>query len=74
MGLPQFASTLGKQRDALLASDGKQQNDPTKGALAIIEALKAKHPPFHLLLGPTHLTSRANSLPLWSGILMPGRR
>uniref|UniRef100_A0A1I9YPK0 Short-chain dehydrogenase n=2 Tax=Paraburkholderia sprentiae TaxID=948107 RepID=A0A1I9YPK0_9BURK len=46
-----FAATLGKQRDALLASDGKQQNDPSKGALAIIEALKAKQPPLHLLLG-----------------------
>jgi hypothetical protein len=42
---------LGKQRDALLDSHGKQQNDPAKGALAIIEALKAKQPPLHLLLG-----------------------
>jgi NAD(P)-dependent dehydrogenase (short-subunit alcohol dehydrogenase family) len=49
--LPEFAATLGKQRDALLASHGKQQNDPAKGALAIIEALKATHPPLHLLLG-----------------------
>ena len=49
--LPEFAETLGKQRDALLNSHGKQQNDPAKGALAIIEALKAKQPPLHLLLG-----------------------
>lgn len=49
--LPEYAATLGKQRDALLASDGKQQNDPVKGALAIIEAVKAKQPPLHLLLG-----------------------
>jgi short-subunit dehydrogenase len=49
--LPEFAETLGKQRDALLDSHGKQQNDPAKGALAIIEALKAKQPPMHLLLG-----------------------
>ncbi|RFU49207.1 oxidoreductase [Paraburkholderia sp. DHOC27] len=49
--LAEFASTLGQQRDALLASDGKQQNDPVKGALAIIEALKAPQPPLHLLLG-----------------------
>jgi NAD(P)-dependent dehydrogenase (short-subunit alcohol dehydrogenase family) len=49
--LPEFAETLGKQRDALLDSHGKQQNDPAKGALAIIEALKAKQPPLHLLLG-----------------------
>jgi NADP-dependent 3-hydroxy acid dehydrogenase YdfG len=49
--LPEFAATLGKQRDALLASHGKQQNDPAKGALAIIEALKAERPPLHLLLG-----------------------
>jgi len=49
--LPEFAETLGKQRDALLDSHGKQQNDPAKGALAIIEALRAKQPPLHLLLG-----------------------
>ncbi|MGG1949456.1 oxidoreductase [Trinickia sp. NRRL B-1857] len=49
--LPEFAATLGKQRDALLASHGMQQNDPAKGALAIIEALKAEQPPLHLLLG-----------------------
>ncbi|RKE37487.1 short-subunit dehydrogenase [Paraburkholderia sp. BL23I1N1] len=49
--IPDFAETLGKQRDALLASHGKQHNDPAKGALAIIEASKAKQPPMHLLLG-----------------------
>jgi NAD(P)-dependent dehydrogenase (short-subunit alcohol dehydrogenase family) len=49
--IPEFADTLGKQRDALLASHGKQQNDPAKGAQAIIEAVKAKQPPMHLLLG-----------------------
>lgn len=49
--IPGFAETLGKQRDALLDSHGKQHNDPAKGALAIIEALKAKQPPMHLLLG-----------------------
>ncbi|MGF6919806.1 oxidoreductase [Paraburkholderia sp. 40] len=49
--LPEFTATLGKQRDALLASHGKQQNDPAKAALAIIDALKATQPPLHLLLG-----------------------
>jgi NAD(P)-dependent dehydrogenase (short-subunit alcohol dehydrogenase family) len=49
--LPEFADTLGKQRDALLSAHGKQQNDPVKGAVAIIEAIKAKNPPLHLLLG-----------------------
>ncbi|SAL38082.1 short chain dehydrogenase [Caballeronia udeis] len=49
--IPEFAETLGRQRDALLDSHGKQHNDPAKGALAIIEALKAKQPPMHLLLG-----------------------
>ena len=49
--IPEFAGTLGKQRDALLDSHGKQHNDPAKGALAIIEALKAERPPLHLLLG-----------------------
>jgi NADP-dependent 3-hydroxy acid dehydrogenase YdfG len=49
--LPEFAETLGKQRDALLGSHGKQSNDPDKGAAAIIEAIKAEHPPLHLLLG-----------------------
>lgn len=49
--LPEFIDTLGKQRDALLQSHGKQHNDPAKGAVAIIEAVKAKNPPLHLLLG-----------------------
>jgi len=49
--LPEFADTLGKQRDALLNAHGKQQNDPVKGAVAIIEAVKAERPPLHLLLG-----------------------
>ena len=49
--LPEFADTLGKQRDALLNAHGKQHNDPAKGAAAIIEAVKAKKPPLHLLLG-----------------------
>lgn len=49
--LPEFAETLGKQRDALLGSHGKQSNDPDKGAAAIIAAIKAEHPPLHLLLG-----------------------
>lgn len=49
--LPEFADTLGKQRDALLNSHGKQHNDPAKGAVAIIEAVKAQNPPLHLLLG-----------------------
>ncbi|MFC3653373.1 oxidoreductase [Dyella humi] len=49
--LPEFADTLGKQRNALLQSHGKQHNDPAKGAVAIIEAIKAKNPPLHLLLG-----------------------
>ena len=49
--LPEFADTLGKQRDALLGAHGKQHNDPAKGAVAIIEAVKAKNPPLHLLLG-----------------------
>ncbi|WP_266159526.1 oxidoreductase [Dyella silvatica] len=49
--LPEFADTLGKQRDALLHSHGKQPNDPAKGAMAIIQAVTAKNPPLHLLLG-----------------------
>jgi NAD(P)-dependent dehydrogenase (short-subunit alcohol dehydrogenase family) len=49
--LPEFADTLGRQRDALLNSHGKQHNDPAKGAVAIIEAVKAQNPPLHLLLG-----------------------
>lgn len=49
--IPEFADTLGKQRDALLSAHGKQHNDPAKGAVAIIEAVKAKKPPLHLLLG-----------------------
>ena len=60
--LPAFADTLGKQRDALIASDGKQQNDPVKGADAIIKAVNAAHPPMHLLLGADALEQARKQL------------
>jgi NAD(P)-dependent dehydrogenase (short-subunit alcohol dehydrogenase family) len=70
--IPEFAETLGKQRDALLESHGKQHNDPAKGALAIIEALKAIRPPMHLLLGADavdlarkHLAAMLDEFDVW---------
>jgi hypothetical protein len=49
--IPEFADTLGRQRDALISSHGAQHNDPRKGAEAILTALAADIPPRHLLLG-----------------------
>ena len=49
--LPAYAATAGKARDAVLAAHGTQRGDPARGARAIIAAVKAEHPPLHLVLG-----------------------
>ncbi|MBA3832867.1 MAG: hypothetical protein H0X34_13435 [Chthoniobacterales bacterium] len=38
-------------RGYLYGNDGKQPGDPSKTALAIIEAIESKEPPLRLLLG-----------------------
>ena len=49
--LPEYAETLGKQRDALLAAHGAQKGDPRRAAAAILKAVTSDKPPLHLLLG-----------------------
>lgn len=49
--LDAYADTVGKARDRIIAADGTQENDPVRGADAIVTALEAEHPPLHLVLG-----------------------
>ena len=46
-----YAANIGRITAAFDANDGKQIGDPERGAQAIIAAVKADHPPLHLLLG-----------------------
>ncbi len=46
-----YAPTAGLIRGGLSKMDGHQQNDPAKGALAIIAAVDAEQPPMRLPLG-----------------------
>jgi NAD(P)-dependent dehydrogenase (short-subunit alcohol dehydrogenase family) len=46
-----YAENIGRITAAFDANDGKQIGDPERGAQAIIAAVKADHPPLHLLLG-----------------------
>lgn len=46
-----YAPTAGLIRGGLSKMDGHQQNDPAKGALAIITAVNAEQPPMRLPLG-----------------------
>ena len=49
--LAAYADTVGKARDGVSATHGKQQGDPVLGGKAIIAALEADKPPLHLVLG-----------------------
>ncbi|MET3108938.1 NAD(P)-dependent dehydrogenase (short-subunit alcohol dehydrogenase family) [Oxalobacteraceae bacterium GrIS 2.11] len=46
-----YAATAGANRLAIRAISGKQHGDPVRAVQAIIEAVEAKAPPQHLLLG-----------------------
>ncbi len=46
-----YAATAGERRRQTYARDGLQQGDPVRAAQAIIDAVAAPNPPFHLLLG-----------------------
>lgn len=46
-----YAPTAGVVRAGLEKMSGYQENDPAKGALAIIAAVEAEHPPLRLPLG-----------------------
>jgi NAD(P)-dependent dehydrogenase (short-subunit alcohol dehydrogenase family) len=54
--IPAYAATAGAARDAVLAADGQQENDPVLGAAAIVEAVTSQQPPTRLLLGNDALT------------------
>ncbi len=60
--LPDYADTAGASRDAVLAADGKQENDPERAADAIIEAVSSPRPPLHLLLGNDALAQARDKL------------
>ena len=49
--LPAYADTVGKAREAVPASHGKQQGDPVLGSNAILTALQSDQPPLHLVIG-----------------------
>jgi NAD(P)-dependent dehydrogenase (short-subunit alcohol dehydrogenase family) len=49
--IPDYAQTAGLRRKDKDTMDGRQQNDPVKGAEAIISVVENPDPPFRLLLG-----------------------
>jgi NAD(P)-dependent dehydrogenase (short-subunit alcohol dehydrogenase family) len=70
-----YAETVGAARDLLRQLDGNQPNDPTRGAAAIIEAVKTDDPPLHLPLGDdaiqairATLDERREELDAWAGL------
>ncbi|MYZ46346.1 oxidoreductase [Propylenella binzhouense] len=46
-----YAATIGRFREALMETDGKQPGDPYRGAEAMIAAVDAETPPLRLPLG-----------------------
>lgn len=46
-----YAASSGTLRKSVLANDGNQPGDPTRGAYAIIDAVESENPPLHLVLG-----------------------
>lgn len=50
--IEEYAPTAGVVRAGLAKMDGHQENDPAKGAIAIIAVVDSPHPPLHLPLGP----------------------
>ena len=70
-----YAETAGRARDKVLAGHGTQQGDPMRGAQAIITAVKASHPPVHLIIGGDgldqvrqQLTQLQNGFDAWEGL------
>ncbi|WP_299821926.1 oxidoreductase [uncultured Jannaschia sp.] len=53
--IPDYAETAGKHAEGQRARSGHQSGDPTKAAKVICDALAAKTPPGHLILGPQAL-------------------
>lgn len=50
-----YAATAGTNQDTIRGYSGRQPGDPVRAAAAIIEAVEAKNPPHHLLLGKAAL-------------------
>jgi NAD(P)-dependent dehydrogenase (short-subunit alcohol dehydrogenase family) len=46
-----YAATVGRMMSGFGAMAGKQLGDPDRAAQAILELVRAEHPPIHLLLG-----------------------
>lgn len=70
-----YAPTAGVVRAGLSQMDGRQQNDPAKGAAAIIQAVEAEVPPLRLPLGPDSVTylrdklaAMAKELEAWASV------
>ena len=58
-----YAPTAGAVRAGLAKMDGHQENDPAKGATAIIAAVDSPHPPLRLPLGADSVSTCGTSLP-----------
>jgi NAD(P)-dependent dehydrogenase (short-subunit alcohol dehydrogenase family) len=50
--LPDYAATAGRVRQSVATSNGRQVNDPVKGAAAIYAAVTARQPPIRFQVGP----------------------
>jgi NAD(P)-dependent dehydrogenase (short-subunit alcohol dehydrogenase family) len=60
--LPDYASTVGRVRQAAAANNHGQINDPVKGAVAIYTAVTAANPPSRLQVGPDAVAMVENKL------------
>jgi len=49
--IPDYAATAGAARKEMRTDSGKQPGDPVRAVQAIIQAVNARKPPHHLLLG-----------------------
>ena len=60
-----YDATAGKTRQYFHDQSGKQPGDPAKAAAAIIEAVRADHPPRHLVLGRIAFERLSARLETW---------
>ena len=60
-----YDATAGKTRQYFHDQAGKQPGDPAKAAAAIIEAVRADHPPKHLVLGKIAFERMTARLDVW---------
>ncbi len=62
VNIEDYAETAGKNQDTIRGYSGNQPGDPVRGVKAIITAVEAENPPFHLLLGRAALRGARNKL------------